>query len=177
MNKRYFIGICLPSPLFEKAEELKKDIFTQLGLKGALRSPAHITLHLPFEFNEHKEKKLIDELNHFTFKTSFTIALTGFNFFDKRVAFIQVEENAELYNLKQQLCDFVAKNLFVLNEKNVYRNFKPHVTIAHRDFKTRHFEPLKNLLKTKNFKDSFTCNNFALFKFEDSWKVVKIFEF
>ena len=67
-RKLYFIAIIPPSPVYEEALELKKYFKEQYGSKAALNSPPHITLHMPFLWNEEKEKKLTERLLVFSKK-------------------------------------------------------------------------------------------------------------
>jgi len=80
--KKYFIAIVLPPPVFEEAEKIKHELYLTHSLKGALRSPAHITLHRPFEWKEEKENTLIEKLNTFKFPGELQIELNNFSFFE-----------------------------------------------------------------------------------------------
>src|ERR1700740_434816 len=100
--KKYFLAIVIPEPLFGKTEEIKQDLFLQYGLKGALRSPSHITLHRPFEWKEEKETALIEKLGTFNFTPDFEIELRNFAFFEPRVIYINVIQNKDLAGLHQQ---------------------------------------------------------------------------
>ncbi len=78
MVKKYFIAIVIPGPLFGETEAVKQELFEAHGLKGALRSPAHITLHRPFEWKEEKEAALVETLKKFEFKTFVQISTLNF---------------------------------------------------------------------------------------------------
>src|ERR1043165_9503335 len=95
--KKYFIAIVLPEPVLTEVEALKQRLFAEHGLKGSLRSPAHITLHRPFVWKDDKEVILIEKLNQFTFEKPFDISLINFNWFEPRVIFIDVLRNDFLF--------------------------------------------------------------------------------
>lgn len=175
MNKKYLIAIVLPTPVINEVEEIKNQLFKLYNLKGALRSPAHITLHRPFEWKETNELKLIESLKTFTFKNIFTINLKNYNFFEPRVIFINVEKNETLVDLHKHLKLFAQNQLKLLNEINDLRGFKPHVTIAFRDLKKPLFYKLQNEFESKKYSNSFNYLGFSLLKFDKKWEVLHNF--
>lgn len=174
--KKYFLAIVIPGPLFEKTEAVKTALFHSHGLKGALRSPAHITLHRPFEWKEEKEERLIEILRNFSFDTSFQIALDGFAFFEPRVIYVNVRENTALFDLHAHLKRYAARQLGLLNEVNDLRGFHPHVTVAFRDLKTPKFYELKPEFEKKEFEGRFDYTGFSLLKLDtNAWKEARFF--
>lgn len=175
VNKKYFIAIVLPSELLEKAEDLKRELYDAYGLKGALRSPAHLTLHRPFEWKEEKETLLIEALEKFKFNKTFSLELNNFGCFEPRVVFIDIIKNNDLLELHAQLSKYAAKNLKLLNEVEDMRGFHPHITIAFRDLKKTLFNRIWNEFKTREFRGSFDVKTIALLKLEDKWEVYRVF--
>lgn len=175
MKKKYFIAIVLKEDLFEKAELLKRELFEEYGLQGALRSPAHITLHRPFEWKEEKENVLTETLGKFEFSKPFTIELNNFNCFKPRVIYIDLIKNETLYQLHSQLVLFAQKNLGLLNEAEDMRGFHPHITVAFRDLKKPLFYLLWEKFKGRNFRGSLQVAEISLLKLEDKWKILKSF--
>jgi 2'-5' RNA ligase len=173
--KKYFIAIIIPEPLFDQIEALKQELYAEHGLKGALRSPAHITLHRPFEWKEEKEQDLIDKLGGFTFQDSFTVALKDFAFFEPRVIYVDVLKNKTIDELQQKLKVFAQKELRLLNEVNDLRGFHPHVTVAFRDLKKPKFYELQTVFHEKKIEGGFNFNCFSLLKLEKKWTEIKSF--
>src|SRR5688572_2525660 len=100
MDKRkYFIAVVLRGQALERAEAIKSALHEQFGLRGALRSPSHITLHRPFEWPEKKEGQLSQKLGSFLFGPGFEVELEGFGNFDQRVLFIQPRPDEQLARL------------------------------------------------------------------------------
>jgi 2'-5' RNA ligase len=99
MIQKYFIAIVPPEPLLFEIQEVKKTISQNYKTKGALRSPGHITLHMPFSWEEEKEVKLLSCLEAFKFDETFNITLDGFSCFEPRVVFINVKEENSLFLL------------------------------------------------------------------------------
>jgi len=174
--QKYFIAIVPPEPLLSQIQELKKNNFDVYGTKGALRSPGHITLHMPFSWEEEKEEKLINSLQNFYFEKEFQITLSGFSCFEPRVVFINVEENDLLFQLQQQLVRYAKQNLQLFNQSDDMRGFHPHVTIAFRDLKKPVFYKMWEEYKNKTFDATFICKDICLLKhLDDRWEVYKTF--
>lgn len=176
MLQKYFIAIVPPEPLLSEIQQIKQEIFDHYGTKGALRSPGHITLHMPFNWEEEKEEKLITELSAFSFKTSFNIHLKDYACFDPRVVFIHVQENTVLTDMQQALVKHVKQRLQLFNQSDDMRGFHPHVTVAFRDLKKPQFYRLWESYKTKHFEAEFECASFCLLKHDNQrWHVHKEF--
>jgi 2'-5' RNA ligase len=174
--KKYFIAIVIPGPVFGEIEAIKQKLFTEHNLKGALRSPAHITLHRPFEWKEEKEEVLIEKLSSFTFNKPFDLELNGFAFFEPRVVYINVVQNELLYELHTALENYAKKELRLFNEAEDMRGFHPHVTVAFRDLKKPKFYELKKEFEQKRLEGNFECKQFSLLKLDKAWEVLKDFE-
>lgn len=178
MLQKYFIAIVPPEPLLSEIQNIKQDVFEKHQSKGALRSPAHITLHMPFSFDESKEDKLLDCLSTFKFHQPFSILLKNYDCFEPRVIFINVEEQVELFDLQRQLVSYVKRHLNIFNQSDDMRGFHPHVTIAFRDFKKATFYKAWEEYQSKSFSGNFKCQSFCLLKHEkDNWTVFKEFNF
>lgn len=176
MLQKYFIAIVPPEPLLSQIQNIKQDIFEKYQSKGALRSPGHITLHMPFSFDENKEDKLIEYLNEFSFQKSFSISLNNFDCFEPRVIFINVEQQDELFDLQKRLVNHVKRGLHIFNQSDDMRGFHPHVTVAFRDLKKQVFYKVLEEYKMKPFSGDFVCNSFSLLKHQkDEWIILKSF--
>lgn len=173
--KKYFLAIVIPEPALSKIEGLKQDLMEKHGLKGALRSPAHITLHRPFEWKEEKENFLTDTLTKFKQPEAFAIDLKNFAFFEPRVVFVNVTENEAINKLHSALSRFAKENLRLFNETDDLRGFHPHVTVAFRDLKKPKFYELQKEFIEKKFDFQFHYSGFSLLKLEKRWEEIKQF--
>lgn len=163
--QKYFIAIIPPEPLRSKLQEIKESIGTDYATRAALRSPPHITLHMPFLWNENKETKLTEVLSAFALKREeVTITLNKFSSFPPRVVFVAVEENVALVDLQHQLfgCCRTQLNIFNANYKD--RPFHPHITLAFRDLKKEQFGTLWSEIENKPFQSTFVASNITLLK-------------
>ena len=174
--KKYFIGIVIPEPLFTLIEALKADLMERHGLKGALRSPAHITLHRPFEWKEEKESVLIDKLKSLRLEKKFEIELKNFAFFEPRVVYVNVEPNEALNEMHHALKVFAKRELRLLNEWEDMRGFHPHITIANRDLKKPKFYELQAEFSEKTFSGIFNFEEICLLRLEKTWQSVEHFK-
>ncbi|MBI3520659.1 MAG: 2'-5' RNA ligase family protein [Bacteroidetes bacterium] len=178
MFQKYFIAIVPPEPLLSHIQDVKRFVFENYQTKGALRSPGHITLHMPFSWEESKEDKLLTAIEAFKYTDNFTISLANFSCFEPRVVFINVEESEQLLDLQKKLVQHVKVNLQLFNQSDDLRGFHPHITIAFRDLKKPVFYKLWSDYQHKLFEAKFTCRSFSLLKQAgDRWDVYKTFEF
>ncbi len=167
---KYFIAIVLRGAAFEHSEGLKQQLFEKFNLKGALRSPSHITLHRPFEWKTAREQELITTLSSFKQPEPFELQLNGFDRFGERVIYLAVEENPTLQQLHHDLTRFAVTNLQLFNERDDKRGFHPHVTIAFRDLRKKNFQPAWDFIKTGELRHQVTVSGFSLLRLEDIWR-------
>lgn len=176
LNNKYFIAILLPEPILGQVESYKQELLKQFNLRGALRSPAHITLHRPFEWKEEKENILIETLQKFNFDSTFDIKLKNFNCFGPRVIYVDVIKNEKLEELHTNLKYFAQNNLKLLNEVEDMRGFHPHVTIAFRDLRKNKFEEVWQQFKDRTYEVSFKFEGITLMKLQKQWTPIHVFE-
>jgi len=175
---KYFLAIVPPEPLQSQLMSLKEHVREHYGSKGALRSPAHITLHMPFEWKTEKEDRLIESLENFTFAPSFMIRLHNFSSFEPRVIFVDVIKNETLCDLQKELVKHVKKDLHIFNEANNMRGFHPHITIAFRDLKKDRFYDAITYFKTQSFEADLEIKTFHLLKHSPGkWEIYREFSF
>lgn len=170
----YFIAIIPPEEIQHEVTALKHLVAEKFGSKHALKSPPHITLHMPFKWKD-KKRELLDE----SIKTindsldPFLIKLSGFDFFEPRVVFIKVLENPSLVKLQGQVGEMAKQKLKLdnLNYKN--KPFHPHMTIAFRDLRKRKFFEAKEFFERLTFTQEFTANRIELLKHDGSiWRIL-----
>ena len=174
--KKYFIAIIPPEPLFGQIELIKKQVSESYHNKSALRSPAHITLHMPFEWKEEKEDFLIETLKQFKFGQALDIELKNFGCFEPKVLFIDVVKNEGLHFLQSNLVQFVKQNFNIFNQADDKRAYHPHVTIAFRDLKKELFYKAWAEFNSKTFTGSFSAKRLTLLKHSGKvWEIKAFF--
>jgi 2'-5' RNA ligase len=176
--QKYFIAIIPPEPVYSEIELIKKDVSVKYSNKSALRSPPHITLHMPFEYKTEKEAVLFSALESFSFTDQFTIHLHNFSCFEPKVVFIDVMPNETLSNLQSSLVQHIKVNLNIFNQAEALRGFHPHITIAFRDLKKTSFYEMMAEYKEKQFTANFKVSSFFLLKHTGKhWLPYKEFKF
>jgi 2'-5' RNA ligase len=178
MKYKYFIAIIPPEPVFSETEKIKVAISEKYNNKSSLRSPSHITLHMPFEIKEPKEEGLIQTLSEFKFSSPFTVQLKNFGCFEPKVIFIDVVKNEALSSLQKELVFHIKSNLNIFNQYEDKRGFHPHLTIAFRDLKKENFYLANKEYQAKTFEANFSVNSFFLLKHDGKrWNSFKEFAF
>lgn len=176
--QKYFIAIVPPQPILGEVLAIKQYVASQYHSKGALRSPAHITLHMPFECEEDKEQRLTDCLGLFKFVQPVSIELKNYGCFEPRVIYVDVASNAVLQSLQHDLVQHVKTRLHLLNQANSLRGFHPHLTVAFRDLKKPQFYKAWEEFRERTFSAQFDCKSICLLKLNDAgWSVHKEFGF
>ncbi|MEX2234502.1 MAG: 2'-5' RNA ligase family protein [Cyclobacteriaceae bacterium] len=176
-RKQYFVAIIPPSPVFEEALKLKEYFKEKYGSKAALNSPPHVTLHMPFLWNEKKEKKLITKLQDFSRRCDpLKVCLDNFSSFPPRVIFINVAESDALDELQKRLHRFFKRELDIFNANYKEQPYHPHLTLAFRDLKKAQYHLAWEEFSKKELKAEFMADKIALLKHNGkSWDVLKEF--
>lgn len=175
---KYFLAIVLPEPYQSRVMALKQYVKDHFNSKAALRSPAHITLHMPFEWKKKKEDILLQSLEKFRSIAPFRAELRNFSCFEPRVVYVEVVKNTKIEALQTKLVAHVKQNLGLMNEAENMRGFHPHVTIAFRDLNREKFNLAWAHFKEQKFEAAFKVNSFHLLKHcPGKWEVYREFNF
>ncbi len=144
----------------------------------ALKSPAHITLQMPFRRKHEKEPNIIETLQKVAADyNQFEVVLDGFDCFPPRVIFIKVSEHQSILELHKKLCYILDKHLD-LTPKELTTKVHPHMTIATRDLREDAFESAWPEFQKRNFKASFQVKSLSLLKHNGAhWDIFHEFPF
>ncbi|WP_075348946.1 2'-5' RNA ligase family protein [Algoriphagus marinus] len=175
--QKYFLAIVPTGEIQESATSLKLLLKEQMNIKYALKSPAHITLKMPFSYNEAKEDFLIEKLSTFlSGKENFKLQVKGTGTFGRRVIFWRIEADSKLYELQESLKIFCKRELNLVDELSD-RNFHPHMTIAFKDVKDRDFDQVLKIVETHSIDLCFQADRLALLKRKNGhWEVGNWFD-
>lgn len=173
---KYFLAIVPKGDIQEQATRMKLELKENFNIKYALKSPSHVTLKMPFRWNEAKEEKLIDKLQiFFGDKEGFKLTFKGIGRFGRRVIYIRVEEQAQLIKMQSDLSAYCRHELKLVEELSD-KAYHPHMTVGFKDLKDQHFDGCMKLLKDRGFFEVMDVQEVALLKKEAfSWKVVHMF--
>ena len=175
MQERYFIAIVPENPLFDLIEGLKLEANKICGTKASLRSPSHLTLHMPFLFNSSKEEFLTSSIAESISTISrFNISTHKMGFFGERVIFLDVIQNEELRVCQKKIVE-VMKKCQIFNQADSLMPFHPHFTVAFRDITKKQFSVLWSFFSDKQFDFTFTVSKIELLRFseeEKKWRII-----
>jgi 2'-5' RNA ligase len=162
--QKYFLALVPPPDILKKAQEIKTFLKDQFGIKYALKSPPHITLKMPFSYNESKVDILEQRLTDFLkIQKPFKVKIEGVGTFGQRVVFLGIEKSPELISLQSGLKIFCKKELHLVDELSD-RNYHPHLTVAFKDLKGRQFEEILDIVRKRSFRAWYTVEDLALLK-------------
>lgn len=164
---KYFLALVPEGKIQQLAQGLKEEIRETFGVKYALKSPAHVTLKMPFVFNEAKEQELISRIHDFLKShRPFDLQIEGVDTFGNRVIFWGVMGGSSLYELQADLRIFCKQELKLVDEL-ADRNYHPHMTIAFKDLKATQFDRVLKLVQAKGISEPYRA--------EAVWLLKKIF--
>lgn len=173
----YFIALLPPEEVSANIHGIKQDIAANYQSKAALRSPPHITLHMPFRM-AHKRKENLEILlqdfakNH----APFELTLKDFDTFPPRVIYIGVSPSEPLDNLQAALLREMRREMNTFNGNYKERGFHPHITIAFRDLKPRYFKAAWEVYQNEKFHSHFLASEISLMKHNGKfWEIEKAY--
>ena len=174
----YFIAIIPYSELREKIKKVKERMKSEYGAGHALKSPAHITLQMPFKRNSEDETLISEALRRFvTGEKSFTVDLDGFGAFAPRVIFIKISEPEPVRALHSRLREVLMTELH-FSEAEIMKDVQPHITVATRDLAKEAFSEAWTELQKEEFKASFDVRSVFLLKHNGrNWDILEEFPF
>lgn len=162
-KKRFFIAFLPPKNVQEEATKIKEYFKEVYKSKAALKSPPHVTLQPPFEWEIEDLPKLIEELKNFSqSQQPFSMTLNGFSAFKPRVIYIDVVQTSELLLLQKSLMSYLESSLNIVHQVSKNRPFSPHLTVAFRDLTKRNFYQAWSEFKDKEFYYNFMIDKITL---------------
>lgn len=174
----YFLAILPDKPLRNSVLSLKEEISKEYHAKHALKSPAHITLQMPFKRDSSFEKLLIPKLAEFaSTQHSFDVQLKGYGAFAPKVLYINIADHSPFISIHKQLTSLLLNDLD-FPQKELSQNIHPHMTLAHRDLSSNEFGRAWREFKPLKFEAQFEAQGLCLLKHNSkSWDIYKEFPF
>lgn len=171
--QKYFFAFIPPEPFLSQSTQIKEWIKEQFGIKYALKSPPHITVKMPFTYNEAKEEQLINHVAAFLENQNpFRVEISGIGTFGNRVIFHQILPNPSLNDFQASLKLFCKRELHLTDELSD-RNFHPHMTLAFKDLKASKFDAVLKFCREKQFSAVFIAEELTILKRIDGrWKAM-----
>jgi 2'-5' RNA ligase len=168
--EKYFLALIPEEEMLQKANDIKEALLQKFGVKYALKSPPHITLKMPFSYNEAKEDQLVQRIGGFLKEQlPISVKITGVGTFGNRVIFLAIEKSLSLEHLQRGLKVFCKTELNLVDELSD-RNFHPHLTVAFKDLKPAHFSEILQEVRSRSFSGEFIASQLVLLKrIEGKW--------
>ena len=112
----YFIALIPSEPLRSEAWALKEQMRDTYGSKASLNSPAHITLHMPFELKQNRERAVIEGLQELAEGyNSFPVEVDGYGAFPPRVIFLHITPSEKLSRLQSDVHESMKRGFNIFN--------------------------------------------------------------
>ncbi|MGB5691716.1 MAG: 2'-5' RNA ligase family protein [Flavobacteriaceae bacterium] len=174
----YFIALVPGEGLMARVKLLKEEMRDRFGAAHALKSPAHITLQMPFRRNLARETNIIQTIQRVAANQSqFKVTLQGFDCFPPRVIFVKVMNHKPILKLHEKL-SFQLKEHLDFTTKELSSKVHPHMTIATRDLSEEAFKKAWPEFQNREFRASFQINKLSLLKHNGRyWEIYKDFSF
>lgn len=176
--QKYFLALVPEGKLQDQVTELKLLLKEEFNIKYALKSPAHITVKMPFSYNEQKENVLIGRLKDFVQNyDTMEMVIGGVKTFGDRVVYLNVEAGKDLYHFQSELKTFCKRELKLVDELSD-RNYHPHMTVAFKDLKKHPIPNIIKVLESKPISEKFVVNHlFLLIRQNGRWEICSKMEF
>ncbi len=176
---KFFIALIPPEPVFTAAWKWKEYMRDHYLSSGALKSPPHITLHMPFEWEDRKMERLTAGLTALASTLQpVEITFDGFGCFEPRVIFIQVQLSRELRELQARVREHCRINYHLLNDQYRDLPFHPHLTIGFRDLRKPMFHAAWQKFREMPFEATCTAMELVLLRHNGkSWDIFQSFPF
>jgi 2'-5' RNA ligase len=137
---RLFMAMIPPAEMQDYAHQVQQLFAERYGSRADRRSPPHITLQAPFQWDLDQLDRLAQGLERFGQQQSpVPVTLSGFGAFPPRVIFIQVLSTPELLALQASLATHCQQHLGIEDPRQSQRPFHPHLTVAFRDLTRSNF--------------------------------------
>lgn len=174
----YFIALIPHIALRERIRAVKERMKADYNAGHALKSPAHITLQIPFKRSSTDEAMMAEALRAFAAtEKPFTVDINGYGAFPPRVIFIKIVEPGPVKGVHSRLNKVLLEQLH-FEQDEVMKSVQPHITIATRDLTKAAFSEAWAEFEEEEFRASFDVGSIFLLKHNGrSWDIMEEFPF
>lgn len=174
----YFIALVPGKELRDRVLRIKERLKEEYNAGHALKSPAHITLQMPFRRKTAGEQAIVEELDRLAAgEAPFVLHLDGFGCFAPRVIFIRLVNPDPVIELHRRLKAVLLESLGFA-ESEIMKSVQPHMTVATRDLTKQAFAEAWPEYQDEKFIGSFPVNSLFLLKHNGShWDIFREFQF
>ncbi len=159
----FFIALLPPQAIQDYASEIKEYFATAYNSRHAQKSPPHITLQPPFEWQLDSLPALEQCLKTFAnTQKPVPITLRDFGAFVPRVIYINVLKTPELLALQKDLMACLDRGLGIIEPASQRRPFAPHMTVAFKDLTRQNFRAAWPEFQHREFEFEFIVSKLTL---------------
>ena len=180
-TKRFFIALLPPNEVQQFANEVKQHFAEVYNSRAAQKSPPHITLQPPFEWQLESVPVLEQKLQEFAQALSLSpipVTLEGYGAFKPRVIYINVLRTPELLAVQKDLMAYLETSLGIVHQVSKSRPFAPHLTVAFRDLTKQNFRKAWTEFEHQQLCFEFTVSQLTLLLHNGKrWEVNQEFNF
>ncbi|MDJ0735990.1 MAG: 2'-5' RNA ligase family protein [Nostocaceae cyanobacterium] len=161
----YFVALLPPKDIQDHANQIKQYFADNYASKHAQKSPPHVTVQPPFEWEDDNLSALEACLQEFTTgQNAIPVILKGFGAFIPRVIYIHVEKTKELLSLQANLMAHMETKLGIVDPVSQTRPFAPHMTVAFKDLTRKNFKLAWHEFKHRELYFEFTAISLTLLR-------------
>lgn len=176
----YFIAIIPPELICEEVTRFKEDFANRFKSRHALKVVPHITLKAPFKLSAENHEQILQWF------TQMPVTVPPFKQELKNFSAFNNKRNAVIYvNPSMNLSPYQLQKVVLLNFRGAYPqesimkielDYKPHITIAHRDLKLHLFKEAWKEYEAKEYAGTFWVNDFHLLQHDTKkWNIISTF--
>lgn len=175
----FFIALLPPQAIQDYATEIKLYFAQRFSSRHALKSPPHITLQPPFQWQPDRVQELHESIATFAkIHAPISIMLDGFAAFAPRVIYINVDRTQPLLTLHRSLIEHLETTIALVDPKEKSRSYAPHMTVAFRDLTKQNFKLAWQEFKDRELHFEFTASHLTLLRHTgDRWTIDQEFPF
>lgn len=176
---RFFIALLPPQEVQQFANEVKQHFAEVYNSCAAQKSPPHITLQPPFDWEREELPQLKQKLQIFAQTQSvIPVTLKGYGAFKPRVIYINVIKTPELLAVQKELMAYLESSLSITHKVSKSRPFAPHLTVAFRDLTKNNFRQAWSEFEHQDLNFQFTVTQLTLLKHNGRcWEIEQEFQF
>ena len=175
----FFIALLPPADTQKEVTEIKQYFADVYNSKAALKSPPHITLQPPFNWEVARLPELTAVANLFAHdRSSFSVSLDGFAAFKPRVIYVDVVRTEPLLEIQKALMNELESTLNIVHRPSKTRPFAPHMTVGFKDLNKENFYKAWEDFKGREFQANFIASELTLLQFhqtERKWLIEATF--
>ena len=157
------------------ARKIEFELCNKFGLCWGLKQSPHITIKAPF--NTRKIEPFVNYLENLAKQTQpFDIELDGFDYFEPKVIFLNVRENAKLKELHSKILKDLKEKFSIVPHALEGKSIRFHSTVALEDVTKKKFREAKKYLKNYHPRFKFKANSFGIFLYlgkEAGWIIIR----